>query len=71
VETCQSRCTEMSKGSITLKNLEVLVQEYDGFAVNVPELKLLRQFQSDAFDWLSRFNEIVKNAHDREDQENM
>ncbi|GJT51304.1 lysine-specific demethylase 5D [Tanacetum coccineum] len=71
VETCQSRCTEMSKGSITLKNLEVLVQEYDGFAVNVPELKLLRQFQSDAFDWLSRFNEIVKNAHDREDQENV
>ncbi|GJW80684.1 lysine-specific demethylase 5D isoform X1 [Tanacetum coccineum] len=29
------------------------------------------QFQSDAFDWLSRFNEIVKNAHDREDQENV
>ncbi|XP_042755889.1 lysine-specific demethylase JMJ17 isoform X2 [Lactuca sativa] len=71
VELCQSRCTEMLKGSITLKNLEVLVQEYDGFTVNVPELKLLRQYQSDALYWISRFNNILKNAHEREDQENV
>ncbi|KAI3710834.1 hypothetical protein L2E82_40628 [Cichorium intybus] len=71
VETCQSRCTEMLSGSISLKNLQVLVQEYDGFTVNVPELKLLRQYQSDAFCWISRFNKILKNVHEREDQENV
>ncbi|KAJ9550078.1 hypothetical protein OSB04_022621 [Centaurea solstitialis] len=71
VELCQSRCTEILGGSITLKNLEALVQEYDGFTVNVPELKLLRQYQSDAFCWISRYNNIVKNIHEREDQENV
>lgn len=49
----------------------MLVQEYDGFTVNVPELKLLRQYQSDALYWISRFNNILKNAHEREDQENV
>lgn len=71
VELCQSRCAEMLSGSITLKNLEVLVQDYDDFSVNVPELKLLRQYQSAAFDWISRFNNIVENIHEREDQENV
>nr|XP_043640227.1 lysine-specific demethylase 5D isoform X2 [Erigeron canadensis] len=71
VELCQSRCTEMLKGPIALKNLELLVQEYDGFTVNVLELKLLRQYQSDAFDWISRFHNVVKNINEREDQENV
>ncbi|KAI3713400.1 hypothetical protein L1987_71977 [Smallanthus sonchifolius] len=71
VELCRSRCTEMLRGSITLKNLEVLIQEYDGFTVNVPELKLLKQYQSDTFDWISHFNNILKDVHEREDQENV
>ncbi|KAJ0811132.1 putative transcription factor & chromatin remodeling JmjC-ARID family [Helianthus annuus] len=71
VELCQSRCIEMLKGSITLKNLEVLIQEYDGFTVNVPELKLLKRYLSDAFDWISHFNNILKDVHEREDQENV
>lgn len=53
-----------------MQNLEVLIQEYDGFTVNVPELKLLRQYQSDALDWISRFNKIVNSIYEREDQEN-
>lgn len=71
VELCQSRCAEMLRGSITLKNLEVLIQEYDGFTVNLPELKLLRQYQKDAFHWISRFNKIVKNINEREDPESV
>ncbi|KVH95386.1 ARID/BRIGHT DNA-binding domain-containing protein [Cynara cardunculus var. scolymus] len=71
VELCQSRSTEILRGSITLKNLEVLIQEYDGFTVDVPELTLLRQYQHDAFDWISRYNDVVKNIHEREDQENV
>lgn len=71
IELCQSRSTEILRGHITLKNLEVLVQEYDGFTVDVPELKLLRQYQSDAFDWISRFNNLVKDVHEREDQKNV
>lgn len=54
-----------------VQNLAVLIQEYDSFTVNVPELKLLKQYQSDAFDWLSHFNNILKDAHEREDQENV
>lgn len=54
-----------------VQNLEVLIQEYDGFTVNVPELKLLRQYQKDAFHWISRFNKIVKNNNEREDPESV
>ncbi|XP_076925820.1 lysine-specific demethylase JMJ17-like [Bidens hawaiensis] len=71
VELCQTRCTEMLRGSITLKNLEVLVQEYDGFTVNVPELKLLKQYHSDAADWISQFNNLLKDIHEREDQQDV
>ncbi|XP_071692833.1 lysine-specific demethylase JMJ17 [Rutidosis leptorrhynchoides] len=71
VELCQSRCAEMLRGSITLKNLEVLIQEYDGFTVNVPELKLLRQYQRDASDWISCFNNIVNDVHEREDPDSV
>ncbi|XP_024995655.1 uncharacterized protein LOC112528803 isoform X4 [Cynara cardunculus var. scolymus] len=57
--------------SLKSENLEVLIQEYDGFTVDVPELTLLRQYQHDAFDWISRYNDVVKNIHEREDQENV
>ncbi|XP_071695944.1 lysine-specific demethylase JMJ17-like [Rutidosis leptorrhynchoides] len=59
------------RGSLTLKNHEVLIQEYNGFTVNVPEFKLLRQYQKDASDWISCFNNIVNNVHERKDPENV
>ncbi|KAL8200906.1 hypothetical protein R6Q57_012245 [Mikania cordata] len=71
VESCQSRCMEMLRGSIKLKNLEMLIQEYDSFTVNIHELKLLKQYQNDAFDWITHFNNILKDVHEREDQENV
>ncbi|KAK1366732.1 hypothetical protein POM88_042293 [Heracleum sosnowskyi] len=48
VESCQSRCNKIFDGSINLKQLELFLEEMDGFTVNVPELKLLRQYQNDA-----------------------
>lgn len=43
----------------------------DGFTVNVPELKLLRQYQNDAVSWISRFNNAVQNSHQCNDQEDV
>lgn len=51
--------------------MESLLQELDNFTVNVPELKLLRQYHADATLWISRFNDILVNIHAREDQHNV
>lgn len=51
--------------------MELLLQELDKFTVNVPELKLLRQYHADAALWISRFNDILVNIHEREDQHNV
>lgn len=51
-----------------LQNVNVLLQEMDNFTVNVPELKLLREYHTDATLWISRFNDIIVNIHEREDQ---
>ncbi|XP_057511416.1 lysine-specific demethylase JMJ17-like [Actinidia eriantha] len=71
VELCEVQCKEMLNGSITLKELEALFQEWGDFTVEVPQLKLLRQYQSDAISWISRCNDVLINIHEREDQENV
>ncbi|XP_028088427.1 lysine-specific demethylase 5A isoform X1 [Camellia sinensis] len=71
VELCQVQCTEMLKGSLNLKKLEALFQELDDFTVNVPQLRLLRQYHSDAISWISHCNDVLLNIHEREDQENV
>lgn len=42
----------------------------DSFTVNVPELKLLREYHADTVCWMSRFNDILLNISEREDQHN-
>lgn len=49
----------------------MLLQELDSFVVDIPELKLLKQYRSDAVLWISRFNDVLVNIHEREDQENV
>ncbi|KAI8569526.1 hypothetical protein RHMOL_Rhmol02G0285500 [Rhododendron molle] len=71
VELCQAQCKEMLKGPINLKKLEALFQEWDDFTINIPELKLLKQYRSDAISWISRLNDVLVNIHEREDQENV
>ncbi|PSS11412.1 Lysine-specific demethylase [Actinidia chinensis var. chinensis] len=71
VELCEVQCKEMLNGSITLKELEALFQEWGDFTVEVPQFKLLRQYQSDAISWISRCNDVLINIHEREDQENV
>ncbi|KAL4603864.1 hypothetical protein ACB092_10G153600 [Castanea dentata] len=70
-ELCCAQCGEILKGPISLKNLEVLLQELNSCTVDVPELKLLRQYHSDAVLWISRFNEVLVNISEREDQHNV
>lgn len=71
VESCQARCNEILNGPINLKNVEVLLQELESITVNIPELKLLRQYHGDAVSWISHFNDVHVNIHEREDQENV
>ena len=54
-----------------MQNLEVLLQKLNSCTVDVPELKLLRQYHSDAVLWISRFNEVLVNISEREDQHNV
>ncbi|KAF4403837.1 hypothetical protein CsatB_003771 [Cannabis sativa] len=70
-ESCRARCDEILKHPINLKNVEVLLLEMDNFTVNVPELKLLRQYHADASLWISRFKNILVNISEREDQHNV
>lgn len=53
-----------------LQDVEVLLQELDGFTVNIPELKLLSQYHTDAVSWISRFDAVLVSSHEREDQNN-
>ncbi|GFS37147.1 transcription factor jumonji (jmjC) domain-containing protein [Actinidia rufa] len=71
VELCEAQCKDMLNGSITLKKLEALFQEWGDFTVDVTQLKLLRQYQSDAISWISRWNDVLINIHEWEDQENV
>ena len=54
-----------------MQNLEVLLQELNSCTVDIPELKLLRQYHNDAVLWISRFNDALVNISEREDQHNV
>lgn len=54
-----------------MQNVEELLQELDGFTVDAPELKLLKQYHREVVSWISRFNNIVVNIHERKDQQNV
>ncbi|CAL9030117.1 unnamed protein product [Prunus brigantina] len=69
-ESCRARCGEILKDHISLKDVEVLLQELAGFTVNIPELKLLSQYHTDAVSWISRFDAVLVSSHEREDQNN-
>ena len=53
------------------QNVELLLQEMDSITVNIPKLKLLRQYHGAAVSWISHFNDVCVNIHEREDQENV
>lgn len=54
-----------------MQKLELFLREMDGFTINIPELKLLRQYQSDAVSWISRFDDVVHSVGERDDQESV
>ncbi|GMH09395.1 hypothetical protein Nepgr_011236 [Nepenthes gracilis] len=70
-EVCQARCNELLKGHVTLKMLEGLIQDFRSLMTSIPELQLLRLYHSNAISWISRFNHVRVNIHEREDQENV
>lgn len=54
-----------------LQDVKFLLEEWDGFIVDVPELKLLRQYYKDAVSWVSNFNRVLVTTNEREDQHNV
>lgn len=54
-----------------MQDVEVLLQEMESFTVNIPELRLLKQYQIDASLWIARYDNVMKNVHQREDQQNV
>ncbi|VFQ70792.1 unnamed protein product [Cuscuta campestris] len=69
VEMCRSQCKEMLERSISLKELELIINEWKAFTVNIPELELLKQYHKDALSWVSRLKNILVNISEREDQD--
>lgn len=49
----------------------MLLQELNSCTVNIPELKLLRQYHAAALLWISRFNDVLVNINEREDYHNV
>lgn len=70
-ELHRSRCAEIMNGPMNLKTVELFLQESNGFAVNIPELKLIRQYHDDVVKWNARLNAVMVNVHEREDQHNV
>ncbi|KAK4260587.1 hypothetical protein QN277_003682 [Acacia crassicarpa] len=70
-ESCSSKCSETLQGPLTLKNVSLLLEEWDSFMVDVPEVKLLRQYYKDAVSWVSNFNRALGTTHEWDDQHNV
>ncbi|KAK4400820.1 Lysine-specific demethylase 5C, partial [Sesamum angolense] len=69
VKSCRSRCNEILKDPICLKELKLFVSEWEDFTVNIPELELLKKYYTDTISWISRVDLALINVHQREDQE--
>ncbi|KAL9434409.1 hypothetical protein AB3S75_029115 [Citrus x aurantiifolia] len=70
-ESRRAQCSEALRGSMSLKTVELLLQELGDFTVNMPELELLKQYRSDAIFWIARLNDILVNINGRKDQQNV
>ncbi|KAA0059856.1 lysine-specific demethylase 5A isoform X4 [Cucumis melo var. makuwa] len=59
-ELHRSRCAEIINDLMNLKTvIKLFLQESNGFAVNIPELKLIRQYHNDVVKWRARLNTVL------------
>ncbi|KAF5729995.1 lysine-specific demethylase 5B isoform X2 [Tripterygium wilfordii] len=70
-ELCRVRCNEILNGLTSLQNVEGVLQEWNTFTINIPELALLKQYHFDALSWITRVNDVLENVHERKDQCNV
>ncbi|XP_065858280.1 lysine-specific demethylase JMJ17 isoform X2 [Euphorbia lathyris] len=68
-ESCQARCREILKFPIRLEDVESLLQKWNKFKVNVPELMLIKEYHLDTISWIGNCNDLLVDIHEREDQE--
>ncbi|XP_077241841.1 transcription factor jumonji (jmjC) domain-containing protein [Tasmannia lanceolata] len=71
VKSWQVRCSDILEGPVTLKELDVLLQDADSFTVSIPELKLLRQYHCDTLSWICSFRDVISHIQEREDYSNV
>ncbi|KAF8116143.1 hypothetical protein N665_0020s0007 [Sinapis alba] len=68
-ELARDKCSKVLSGSISLKNVEELLHEFDGFfSINIPELDILRQYHVAALSWMSRFSDTMVDVCEGKDQ---
>ncbi|KAH0857217.1 hypothetical protein HID58_085478, partial [Brassica napus] len=71
-ELARDKCSKVLSGSISLKNVEELLHEFDGFiSINIPELNILRQYHVEALSWISRFNDTMVDVREGKDQQKL
>ncbi|KAL6547914.1 hypothetical protein OROHE_009619 [Orobanche hederae] len=68
-KSCQSRCNEILKDLVGLKEVKLFLSEWEDFHVKIPELELLKQYCKNTLSWTSRVDSVLMNVHLREDQE--
>ncbi|XP_027329808.1 lysine-specific demethylase 5B isoform X2 [Abrus precatorius] len=69
-ESCIAQCRDMLEGPMKLEIVGLLLKEWENFTVDVPELKLLRQYHLDAVSWVSHTTDVLGRVHILEDQHN-
>ncbi|KAL1192038.1 Lysine-specific demethylase JMJ17 [Cardamine amara subsp. amara] len=67
-ESARDKCKKVLSGSLSLKNVEELVHEFDSFTINIPELNILRQYHVKTLSWMSRFNDVMVDGREGKDQ---
>ncbi|KAI4303519.1 hypothetical protein MLD38_039134 [Melastoma candidum] len=65
-ESCYSQCADLLKGPLSLEDVERFLQQMDGFTVDVPELKLLKQYRLQTISWISRYKSIWSHIYERD-----
>ncbi|EOA34589.1 hypothetical protein CARUB_v10022146mg [Capsella rubella] len=70
-ELARDKCNKVLSGSLSLKNAEELLHEFDNFSINVPELTILRQYYVENLSWISCYNDIMVDVRDGKDQQKL
>ncbi|KAJ1694608.1 hypothetical protein LUZ63_011306 [Rhynchospora breviuscula] len=70
-ESWKLRCEKFLRGPIKLKELEEFLGTTSNLTFNISELKLLREYQADACNWICQANDLLQSLNERTDYDNV